>query len=168
MPSLSITDKLQPGLRYTFHFITQSAIVRDGAITDALTVAYSFVSDVTETRQLFGNDFTVSFRWTGLPTAVGDVAGNILQILGPIVSPIFLSAEGGDVPADGSATAIYNSVADPIGNVSKGIFDTVGGFFSGLKTTAISLLIGIAAIIILVLILAAYGPNVKHIAGALS
>jgi hypothetical protein len=46
------------------------------------------------------------------------------------------------------------------------IADAISNFFSGLKTTTISIIIGLVAIVILVLLLVAYGPNVGSIARA--
>ncbi len=162
MSTLLILDKLQAGNQYTFHFQAGVPVVLDGVIPGALTVAYSFVQDVKETHEFFGNGFAVTFTWIGLPTTVGDVAGQITQVLGAIAAPTFVYAEGGDVAESGSPAAIFQPIAD----AGASITDKISGFFGGLKTATISILIAIVAIVVLVLILAAYGPNVKHIAGA--
>jgi hypothetical protein len=57
--------------------------------------------------------------------------------------------------------------AAPSGVTVGGIGDAVSNFFSSLKSAGASLLIGLAGIVIIVLLIVAYGPNVKHITGAL-
>lgn len=55
----------------------------------------------------------------------------------------------------------------PSGISPTGIEDTISGFFGKLQTAGTSLLIGLAAVVIIVLLIVAYGPNVKHVASAL-
>jgi hypothetical protein len=81
------------------------------------------------------------------------------------VSAVSVTAPGGTAAATGSpaltATAAGGSSAGG-GTVVNGI----SSLFSSLGTAGTSLLIGLAAIIVLVLVLVAYGPNIGKIAKA--
>lgn len=51
--------------------------------------------------------------------------------------------------------------------VSQSILDAIGKFFSDITNAGKSVLIGLVAVIVLAMVLIAYGPNIGHIAGAL-
>lgn len=87
--------------------------------------------------------------------AFEDVTG---QVVGTITIPQFSGASG----------AVLTGAPQAALTTTQSIGSAVSGFFSGLTTTATALLIGIAALVVLVLVLAAYGPNVKHIAAAVA
>jgi hypothetical protein len=55
----------------------------------------------------------------------------------------------------------------PSGITTSSIGDSISGFFTQLETAGTSLLIGLAAVVIIVLLIVAYGPNVKHVAATL-
>jgi hypothetical protein len=54
----------------------------------------------------------------------------------------------------------------PSGVSPSSIGDSISAFFAKLETAGTSLLIGLAAVVIVVLLIVAYGPNVKHVAAA--
>lgn len=60
----------------------------------------------------------------------------------------------------GASTPTSTGQPSSAPTVTQSISDSLSAFFSGLKSTTIAVLIGLAAIIIIVLVLAAYGPNV--------
>lgn|ERR1700693_3852718 len=66
----------------------------------------------------------------------------------------------------GSGSIHQTGQAQPTSTTTQSIGDAISGFFGGVASTTKSLLIGAVAIVVLVLILIAYGPNVKHIAAA--
>lgn len=84
--------------------------------------------------------------------------------------PSTSSVTGVQAPGESAITATGQPGASAGGAGGAGtagsIADAISNFFSGLKTTTISLVIGLAAILILVLLLIAYGPNVGKIAAA--
>ena len=51
-------------------------------------------------------------------------------------------------------------------NAANSVGDAITQFFAKLQSLGTSLLIGLAAVVIVVLLIVAYGPNVKHIAAA--
>lgn len=95
----------------------------------------------------------------------------------------FFEQESGSYPISASVTAVQTpgaSQATPTGlpGLSPGgvggegpgssIADTISNFFSQLTSAAKTLLIALVAIIILVLVLVAYGPNVSKVATAVA
>lgn len=66
-----------------------------------------------------------------------------------------------------SGASISTGQPNADAGVGKSITDWISDFFNKLTNLGTSLLIGLAAIVVLALVLIAYGPNVRHIAGAL-
>lgn len=60
----------------------------------------------------------------------------------------------------GSASAVQASAISAASSTGN----AVANFFSTIKSAGTSLLIGLAAVVIIVLLIVAFGPNVKHIA----
>ena len=83
---------------------------------------------------------------------------NQYPISGSVVN---VTAPGGDTTDTGEG-----GQASPSPDTSTSISDAISSFFSGLKSDVTTLLIVVAGIIILILFLAAYGPNVGGIAKA--
>lgn len=81
------------------------------------------------------------------------------QISIPNYTPLPGSSSGVGTPVDTGQAA-------PTPTATQSVTDTISNFFKGLTTLGTNLLIGLVAIVVLVLILIAYGPNVGKIASA--
>jgi hypothetical protein len=75
-----------------------------------------------------------------------------------ITIPSFTTGSNAVVQATGQAAASTTA--------TQGVADSISNFLSKITSTAKSLLIGLAAIIIIALVLIAYGPNIGSIARA--
>jgi hypothetical protein len=67
-------------------------------------------------------------------------------------------------PPGGAAQGTGQAAATP--TATQGIADSISNFFANITSTVKSLLIGLAAIIVLAMILIAYGPNIGRVAEA--
>lgn len=83
------------------------------------------------------------------------------------ISVVSVTPPGGTAQVTGQPGAVAPG-AGVITSAGSGIIDTVSSFLSGLKSTTITILIIIVGVIILALVLFAYGPNVKGVASALA
>jgi hypothetical protein len=96
-------------------------------------------------------------------TGVYPTAGSTTAVQAPGATTATATGEpGATATTVGGASASAGSSAI----VGTGISDSVSNFFSSLTSTAKTLLIALVAILILVFVLIAYGPNVGKIAAA--
>lgn len=109
-----------------------------------------------------GNFHATLMLQSGQDTDDSTVSGEVTQAFSIVTksSPISVS-----IPiVAGQPTGQPGAPADAI----SGVGDSISNFFSGLQSGAKTLLIGLAAVIIIVLLIVAFGPNVKHVAGTLA
>lgn len=115
-------------------------------------------------QETFQATLKIQVSWnTTTDQIAADVASAFAEVTGQtpsqITIPTFTTGVNAQVTSTGQATA--SSTA------TQGIADAISAFFSQITGTAKSLLIGLAAVVVIALVLIAYGPNVKHIAGAI-
>jgi hypothetical protein len=109
----------------------------------------------------------VAFSGTDDPLSI--VANALYTVTGEY--PTTLSTISITPPGGMAATSTGEAAPNPAGpggpqGTGSSIADAISRFFSDLTSTAKSLLIGLVAIIIIALVLIAYGPNVGSIARA--
>jgi hypothetical protein len=91
-----------------------------------------------------------------------DIASAFAQVTGQTPSNITIPS----YTSGANAKVIPTGQAAATDTPSQGISDSIAKFFAELGSTAKSLLIGLAAILLIAMVLIAYGPNVRHIAAA--
>lgn len=113
--------------------------------------------------QVFSSEDTSQLA-TDIQAAFAEVAGETPT---QITIPSFTAPGAAQETSTGQVapTPTASQAASNAANTAtKSVSDAVSSFFSQLTSTAKSLLIGLAAVIIIVLVLIAYGPNVGAIA----
>lgn len=115
-------------------------------------------------QETFQATLVMQVKWqTDTDQIAADVQSAFAEVTGQ--TPTAITIPGFTQGANAQFTLTGQAAATP--TATQGIADSISSFFSGITSTAKSLLIGLAAIIIIALVLIAYGPNVKHIAGAI-
>jgi hypothetical protein len=146
-----------------------------GSGLNVLTYSIQKSSILDQMMTVYHIPFTAQLRIQ--TTGDYDSADDILSI----VKGQFYAATGSsDYPTSGSVVSVTTpdgssqDTGEGIqgnpnpGGASTGIGDLVSNFFSGLQSTTTTLLIAVAGILVLILILAAYGPNTGAIARAVT
>jgi len=120
--------------------------------------------DYQATLQL--NNFYVSDSdaLAGMVNAAFDQIDTGASVYSAAVTQV--TSPSGTAASTGQPGNVSTGVGAPGTGIAAGIGNTISNAVSGLTSGVWAILIGIAVIVILVLVLAAYGPNVKDIAGA--
>jgi hypothetical protein len=100
------------------------------------------------------------------PTDTDSLSADVMQAFQDVTGKISSQVTIPKITTEsGNAIATGQPGADP--GVAKSIIDTIADFFTKIENLGTSLLIGLAAIVVLALVLIAYGPNIGQIAHAL-
>lgn len=86
----------------------------------------------------------------------------------PSYTPLAGSASGIGVPVSTGQAVATPTLSQSVALSGTSLTSQISSFFTSLTSLGTNLLIGLAAIIVLVLVLAAYGPNVGKIASAVA
>jgi hypothetical protein len=140
-------------------FATVSPIVSE-TFQATITLTNNYTQDSSQIYSDVQNAFNVAASGAYTPN----------QITIPSFTPLpgSAGAVGTPVPTGQPAPTptAAQAAAAAAAAAGSGIQNQIDAFFKGLTTTGTNLLIGLAAIIVLTLILIAYGPNIGKIASA--
>lgn len=122
-------------------------------------------------QETFQATFKIQIQWdTDSQELVNDIEAAFQEVTLQTPTNITIPTIGQVTPGSTLNQSIASgagSVINAPGQLVSGVADQVQKALSSLTSTAKSLLIGLAAIVIIALVLIAYGPNVQHIAGAI-